>query len=118
MSEIIDESAPFLEESIDPKLAYALRHPELFPVDVNTAPLEMILRIPGVGVKTARLIVQSRRYGKVRMEDVKKMGAAMNRARYFMTAGLMPLPAASASPKQIRAALLSPSPNRQLSLFS
>ncbi len=85
VNEIVDESHPDLELDIDPKLAYALRHPELFPVDVNTADYELILRIPGVGVKSANLIITSRRYGRLNSENLKKMGVVMKRAKYFIT---------------------------------
>lgn len=56
--EIADEKTPRLDLDIDPKLAWALRHPEFFPVDVNRADYEALLRVPGVGVKSARLIGQ------------------------------------------------------------
>jgi putative DNA modification/repair radical SAM protein len=60
--EIVDAKNPMLDPEVDPKLAYALRNPEHFPVDINRAPLEMILRIPGVGTKSARKIVQARKF--------------------------------------------------------
>lgn len=82
--EILDPNQPFLDLECDPKLAWALRHRHLFPVNVNRAPLEVILRIPGIGVKTARKIVKARRHGKVTLEHIKKMGAATNRAKYFI----------------------------------
>jgi putative DNA modification/repair radical SAM protein len=60
--EIVDAKNPMLDPEVDPKLAYALRNPEHFPVDINRAPHEMILRIPGVGPKSARKIVQARKF--------------------------------------------------------
>ena len=63
--ELVDDRFPDLDLEVDPKLAWALRHPECFPVDVNRADYEMLLRIPGVGVKSARMIAASRRYGRV-----------------------------------------------------
>ncbi|MEL7161521.1 MAG: radical SAM protein, partial [Bacteroidota bacterium] len=83
-TEIVDAANPMLDPDLDPKLAYALRNPSLFPVDVNTAPLEMILRIPGVGVKSARKIVQSRRFRPLRREHLKKIGIVWKRAQYFL----------------------------------
>lgn len=62
VNEIVDDAYPNLDLEIDPKLAWALRHPEQFPVDVNRAEYEMLLRVPGIGVKSARLIVASRRF--------------------------------------------------------
>ena len=83
--ELVDEQHPDLDMEVDPKLGYALRHPELFPVDVNTAPYELILRIPGIGVKSAKKMVQARRFGKLRPEHLKKIGVVWKRARYFLT---------------------------------
>ncbi len=83
--EILDEMNPNLDLEVDPKLAYALRHPELFPININTAEYEMILRVPGIGVKSAQLIITSRKYGKLTSDQLKKMGVVMKRAQYFIT---------------------------------
>ena len=83
-SEIVDESHPDLDLDLDPKMGWALRHPEFFPVDVNSAPYEMILRVPGIGVKSAKLIVASRRYGRLSSTQLKKIGVVMKRAQYFI----------------------------------
>lgn len=83
-NEILDERSPFLDEKLDPKMAYAMRHPEMFPIDVNDAGYFKILRIPGLGIKTAKMIVQSRKFGKIRAEHLRKMGVAWNRAKYFL----------------------------------
>ena len=87
VEEIVDETHPDLDLEVDPKLAWALRHPEQFPVDVNRAEYERILRVPGIGVKSARLIVCSRRFGRLTSFDLKKMGCVMKRAQYFITCG-------------------------------
>lgn len=87
VEEIVDETHPDLDLEIDPKLAWALRHPEAFPVDINRADYEMILRIPGVGVKSATLIVSSRRYNRLTSYHLKKMGVVMKKAQYFITCG-------------------------------
>ncbi len=87
VEEIVDEAHPDLDLEVDPKLAWALRHPEYFPVDINRADYEQILRVPGIGVKTARMIVCSRRFGKLSEYELKKMGCVMKRARYFITCG-------------------------------
>ena len=84
-SEIVDDQFPLLDLEVDPKMAWALRHPEYFPVDVNSADYQMILRVPGIGVKSAKMIVAARRYGKLNLEQVGKMGAVLKRARYFIT---------------------------------
>ncbi len=83
--EIVTDEHPNLDLELDPKLAYALRHPEKFPVDINRADYEMILRVPGIGVKSAQLIVASRRYARLNSEQLKKMGVVMKRAKYFIT---------------------------------
>ena len=87
VEEIVDDVHPDLDLEVDPKLAWALRHPEQFPVDVNRAEYERILRVPGIGVKSARLIVCSRRFGRLTSFDLKKMGCVMKRAQYFITCG-------------------------------
>ncbi|WP_421764373.1 putative DNA modification/repair radical SAM protein [Ekhidna sp.] len=117
MSEIVTEKHPHLDLEVDPKLAYALRNPELFPVDINKAPYELILRIPGIGVKTAQMIVKSRRYGKVRLEDVKKMGAAVNRAKYFIHIHGKALPMVGSDPTVIRRQIVYGEKKGQMSLF-
>lgn len=82
--EILDRSNPFLDLEVDPKLAWALRNRERFPVNINTAPKEMILRIPGVGTKSVSKILMARRFQKLNLEHLKKMGVATNRAKYFV----------------------------------
>lgn len=83
--EIADDAAPDLDLDIDPKLAWALRHPEFFPLDLNTAEFEHILRVPGIGVKSAYTIIAARRFRKITPEHLKKMGVVLKRARYFIT---------------------------------
>jgi putative DNA modification/repair radical SAM protein len=85
VDEIVNDKHPNLDLEIDPKLSYALRNPGMFPVDINKAPYELILRVPGIGVKSAKLIVVSRRYGRINARQLQKMGVAMKRARYFIT---------------------------------
>lgn len=82
--EILDPTAPFLDLELDPKLAWAIRHRHLFPVDINSAPREMLLRIPGVGVKSVERILSARRFQRLGLEHLRRMGVATNRARYFM----------------------------------
>jgi len=82
--EIVDKQHPFLDLEVDPKISWALRNIDKFPVNVQYAPLEMILRIPGIGVKSAYKIVQARRFQNLSLEHLKKMGVAINRAKYFI----------------------------------
>ena len=83
--ELLSEQRPFFNEKIDPKCDWAVRHLEQFPVEVNTADLSVLLRVPGIGVKSARRIVMARRYGAVDFNDLKKMGVVLKRALYFIT---------------------------------
>ena len=83
--EIVEPSNPFLDLEIDPKLAWALRNRERFPVNINTAPKEMILRVPGIGTKSTGKILMARKFQKLTLENLKKMGVAVNRAKYFVS---------------------------------
>ena len=82
--EILDSNMPFLDLEVDPKLSWALRHLDQFPVNLQTADYKMILRIQGIGVKTAMKIVSSRRFQVLNIDNLKKLGAAVNRAKYFI----------------------------------
>ena len=82
---IVDDLHANLDLEVDPKLAWALRHPEAFPVDINTADYEQLLRVPGLGTKSAWLIVNSRRFNRLTSYDLKKMGVVMKKAKYFIT---------------------------------
>ncbi len=75
-----------LSPDYDPKCAWALAHMELFPVEVNRAPLEMLLRVPGIGARGAQRILSARRYTKLTFEHLKKMRIVLKRARHFITA--------------------------------
>ena len=85
VDEIVDDAYPDLDLEVDPKLAWALRHPECFPVDVNRAPYEMLLRVPGLGVKSAKMILAARRHSRLGSSHLKQIGVVMKKARYFIT---------------------------------
>ncbi len=85
--ELADAHNPNLDMAVDPKTAWALRHVDRFPVEVNTADRELLLRIPGVGQKSADRIIAARRYGPLRWESLRQLGVVMKRAQYFLTAG-------------------------------
>ncbi|MDR2139791.1 MAG: putative DNA modification/repair radical SAM protein [Tannerella sp.] len=89
--EIADERYPDLDLEVDPKLAWALRHPEQFPVDVHVADYAMLLRVPGIGVNSARLIVAARRFGRLTSAQLKKIGVVMKKAQYFITCRELPV---------------------------
>jgi putative DNA modification/repair radical SAM protein len=82
--EILTDSQPFLDLEIDPKLAYALRNLHLFPIDVNTADYEMILRVPGIGVQSAQRIIAARNFRILNNQHLTKIGVVMKRAKYFI----------------------------------
>lgn len=83
--EIVSEASPLLELDIDPKLSWALKNMNVFPIDINTADLHDILRIPGVGLLSATRIIEGRKFSRLGWEHLKKMGLALNRARFFIT---------------------------------
>ena len=83
--EILEKNNPFLDLEVDPKMGWALRNITQFPVIIQNATLEMILRVPGIGVKSAHKIVHARRFQNLTLEHLKKIGVAVNRARYFIS---------------------------------
>ena len=89
--ELLDEAAPNLDPRLDPKCTWALRHLEFFPVEVNRADYEALLRVPGVGVRSARRILAARRVGPLTFEGLKRLGVVLKRAQYFLTCSGRPL---------------------------
>ena len=83
--ELLSESQPNFNELLDPKCDWALRHMELFPVEINTAEYADLLRVPGIGPKSAMRIVKSRRSSHLSFEHLKKIGVVLKRAKYFIT---------------------------------
>lgn len=83
--ELLDEKNPNFNIFLDPKCDWALKHLEYFPVEVNRADYNTLLRVPGIGVKSASRIVKARRMGTLQFEDLKKMGVVLKRALYFLT---------------------------------
>ena len=87
LDEIVSDAQPDLSLDVDPKIHYALAHPELYPVDINRAPYELLLRVPGIGVKSAKRIVEARRFGRIDECGMKKIGVVVKRAQYFVAFG-------------------------------
>jgi len=85
--ELLDEGQQNFDTRVDPKCSWALTHLDFFPVEINTADYETLLRIPGVGVTSAQRIVSARRAGTLHIDDLKKLGVVMKRAQYFLIAG-------------------------------
>lgn len=83
--ELLPESAPDFDPELDPKACWALRHRDLFPIEVNRAPYEMLLRVPGIGVQSAIRIVKLRRYGWLSADSLRRVGLVWKRARHFLT---------------------------------
>lgn len=85
--ELLSETRPNFNVQLDPKCDWALRHLGEFPVEVRTASYDALLRVPGIGPKSAGRIVNARRYGSISFEHLKKMGVVLKRAHYFITCG-------------------------------
>lgn len=84
-SEILNDEKPDFDLALDPKCDWALRNIELFPVEINKADYYLLLRVPGIGVRSARRIISARKFGALDYEDLKKLGVVLKRARYFIT---------------------------------
>ncbi len=84
VDEIVNDEHPDLDLTVDPKLSWAIRNPQFFPVDINRASYQKILRVPGIGVKSAKLIVMARRHRKLNIEALKRIGVVLKRAQFFI----------------------------------
>jgi len=85
VDEIITPEEPLLDLQIDPKLNWALHNLHLFPLDINKADYKQIMRVPGIGVQSAQKICEARKFNKLNTDHLKKIGIALNRAKYFIT---------------------------------
>jgi probable DNA metabolism protein len=90
IDDVISSESPYLDLKIDPKQAFALRHPALFPIDINAADREMILRVPGIGLKSANRIVSLRQRGRIRFEHLKQLGVVVSRAHPYIRCDGLP----------------------------
>ena len=104
--ELLTEEEPNFDPYLDPKCTWAVRHPEFFPVEINTAPKAALLRIPGIGPKSALRILSARRQQHLGMAELKRMGVVLKRAQYFITCNGRA--AAHGTRQKIAAALLDP----------
>ena len=84
VNEIVNNQQPLLDLDIDPKLGWAIRNMQTFPIDINKADLQLILRVPGIGVQSAQKIVSARKFARLNWDQLKKIGVAINRAKYFI----------------------------------
>lgn len=83
--ELLTEENPFFDNKLDPKCNWAIHNLDIFPVEINKAPADILLRVPGIGPNGVRKILSARRYGSINFEILKKMHIALNRAQYFIT---------------------------------
>ena len=84
-NELLNEANPNFDINFDPKTTYALNNIHLFPVEINKAPYEMLIRVPGIGIRGAKKIVSARRVNSLDFLDLKKLGIVLKRAQYFIT---------------------------------
>ena len=122
-AELLDSQNPNFDPYVDPKCGWALRHLEQFPVEVNRADYELLLRVPGIGVKSARRILTARKTGSLDFDGLKKLGVVLKRAKYFVLCRGKAAPGIVMTHQAILRALLSDSAldslqqGEQLSLF-
>lgn len=115
--EILDESRPYFNEFLDPKCNWAINHPEVFPVDVNKASYALLLRVPGIGVKSAKRILVARRQRRLDVAALTRLGVVMKRAKYFIDGVAGVKLRAADDPMRVARALIERENARQLSLF-
>lgn len=108
-NEILTSEQPFLDLEIDPKLAFAIRNLHLFPIDINKADYHMILRVPGVGVQSAKMIMDARRFRRLTSYHLKKIGVVMKRAQYFITCNELPSQLKSWEPERLKSHIIAES---------
>ena len=113
VSEILATDQPFLDSELAPKTAWALRNRNLFPVNINQVNQRTLLRVPGLGIRSCQRILKARRYRRLRIDDLAKLGVVMKRAQYFITDGFTG-PQADDTSEQLRNKLIKP-PSPQLS---
>lgn len=118
--ELLSEDNPHLDPDLDPKTMYALRNMQLFPMNVNTASYYQLIKIPGIGTRSAQRILNARKFGKLREEHLQKIGIVWKRARFFLVCEGYNKPILEGSPLLLRQNLLGTGQNisTQLSLFA
>ena len=84
-NELLEESNPNFDPDYDPKIIWAVRHPEQFPVEINTASYQQLIRVPGLGIRCAKRIVSARKTGRLDFSDLRRMHISLKRAQYFIT---------------------------------
>jgi putative DNA modification/repair radical SAM protein len=114
VNELLNDANPHLDIDIDPKLSWALRNMQHFPVDINVAAYKVILRVPGIGVGSAKKIVQARKFGKLRIDQLQKIGVAYNRAKHFIKCADSPYQLKDYQGTQIKSFILAESQSKYI----
>ena len=104
--EILDEKDPFVDPLLDPKTNWAIKNPHFFPIEINKATYKELLKVPGIGVTSAKRIVMTREYSTIRYEHLKKLGIVIKRAKYFITVNGEFLGFKNENPDLVRNALI------------
>lgn len=104
--EILDEKDPFVDPLLDPKTNWAIKNSHFFPIEINKASYRDLLRVPGIGVTSAKRIVMTRKYSIIRYEHLKKLGVVIKRAKYFITVNGEFLGFKKENPELLRNALM------------
>ncbi|MFP2997151.1 putative DNA modification/repair radical SAM protein [Spongiivirga sp. MCCC 1A20706] len=125
VQELLNEPHPNLDVEVDPKLSWALRNLDYFPVNVNTANRQMLARVPGLGMQSVYKIIQARKFRGLNWDHLKKIGVALNRARYFLICNSVDFEKRDLTSAQIRSLIIQKTNskyqgfyNNQLSLFN
>lgn len=114
VNELLNDANPNLDVDIDPKLSWALRNLHHFPIDINTASYQMIMRVPGIGVGSAQKIVQARKFGKLHVYQLQNIGISYNRAKHFIRCADSPFQIKDYQATQIKAFILAESKSKYL----
>lgn len=114
VKELVNQESPNLDMDIDPKLGWAIKNVQQFPIDINKADLHLILRVPGIGVQSANKIVAARKFQRLNWENLKKIGVAINRAKYFITCSSQQFERRDLSGLQIKQYILASSKSKYL----
>ncbi|MGB5941710.1 MAG: putative DNA modification/repair radical SAM protein [Leeuwenhoekiella sp.] len=116
--EILNDTHPNLDVDIDPKLSWALRNLDQFPIDVNTAEKRMLARIPGLGLKSVNKILNARKYRRLNWENLKAIDVALNRAKYFMTCDSREFETRDLSAERIKSMILQSSQSKYQKMYN
>lgn len=117
VKELFAKGEGYLDPDLDPKVTWALRNLEYFPVEVNRASYEMLMRVPGIGAISAKRIIRQRRIASVKFDDLKKMGVVIKRAKYFLVCNGKYYGQKSFEPETIRHSMLQMEDGLQISMF-